>query len=172
LLLQKTYWEDHITKKTLINRGKLPMYHAENTHEAIVSMEVFQAVQEEMERRAAKHRKCTERKVYPFTSNIVCDTCGKHYRRKVTRTGPVWICGTFNLYGKSACPSKQIPEGTLEKAAADALGLDSFDPEVFHNKITAVRTEKTTHWYSYSRTAHKPLNGGKTAPGPKAGPRK
>ncbi len=142
LLLQKTYRENHITKKTLINRGELPMYHAENTHEAIVSMEVFQAVQEEMERRAAKHRKCTERKVYPFTAKIICGTCGKHYRRKVTRTGPVWICGTYNLYGKAACPSKQIPEGTLEKAAADALGLDSFDPDVFHDKITAVRAEE------------------------------
>ena len=27
LLLQKTYRENHITKKTLVNRGELPMYH-------------------------------------------------------------------------------------------------------------------------------------------------
>jgi DNA invertase Pin-like site-specific DNA recombinase len=139
LLLQTTFRENHITKKTLPNRGELPMYHAENTHEAIVSMEDYQA---EMARRSAKHNKtkCGPAK-YPFTSMIVCGICGKGYRRKVTRTGPVWICSTYNVYGKASCPSKQIPEGTLEKAAAEVLGLDAFDAKALHDKITAIRTE-------------------------------
>lgn len=142
LLLQTTFRENHITKKTLPNRGELPMYHAENTHEAIVSMKDYQAVQEEMARRSAKHNKTTRGPTkYPFTSLIVCGTCGKGYRRKVTRTGPVWICSTFNIYGKAACASKQIPEGTLEKAAAEVLGLDTFDSKVLHDKITAIRAE-------------------------------
>ena len=142
LLLQTTFRENHITKKTLPNRGELPMYHAENTHEAIISMEDYQAVQEEMARRSAKHNKtiCGPTK-YPFTALIVCGNCGKNYRRKVTRTGPVWICSTFNVYGKAACPSKQIPEGTLEKAAAEVLGLDAFDAKALHDKITAIRAE-------------------------------
>jgi len=142
LLLQTTFRENHITKKTLPNRGELPMYHAENTHEAIISMEDYQAVQAEMARRSAKHNKtkCGPVK-YPFTSMIVCGTCGKGYRRKVTRTGPVWICSTFNIYGKATCPSKQIPERTLEKATAEVLGLDEFDAEALHDKITAIRAE-------------------------------
>ncbi len=142
LLLQTTFRENHITKKTLPNCGELPMYHAENTHEAIVSMEDYQAVQAEMARRSAKHNKTAHGPVkYPFTKMIVCGTCGKGYRRKVTRTGPVWICSTFNVYGKAACPSKQIPEGTLEKAAAEVLGLDAFDAKALHDKITAIRAE-------------------------------
>ena len=142
LLLQTTFRENHITKKTLPNRGELPMYHAENTHEAIISMEDYQAVQAEMARRSAKHNKAAHGPVkYPFTSMIVCGTCGKGYRRKVTRTGPVWICSTFNIYGKAACPSKQIPERVLEKAAAEVLGLDEFDADALHDKITAIRTE-------------------------------
>ena len=142
LLLQKTFRENHITKKTLVNWGELPMYHAENTHEAIVSMEVFQAVQDEMARRSAKHNRTTHSPVkYPFTSMIVCGTCGKGYRRKVTRTGPVWICSTYNIYGKAACASKQIPEGTLERVAAEVLGLDAFDAKTLHDKITAIRAE-------------------------------
>lgn len=142
LLLQTTFRENHITKKTLPNRGELPMYHAENTHEAIVSMEDYQAVQAEMARRSAKHNKTAHGPVkYPFTSMIVCGTCGKGYRRKVTRTGPVWICSTFNIYGKAACPSKQISERVLEKAAAEVLGLDEFDADALHDKITAIRTE-------------------------------
>lgn len=142
LLLQTTFRENHITKKTLPNRGELPMYHAENTHEAIVSMEDYQAVQAEMARRSAKHNKTKRGPAkYPFTKMIVCGTCGKGYRRKVTRTGPVWICNTFNVYGKGTCASKQIPEGTLEKAAAEVLGLDAFDAKALHDKITTVRAE-------------------------------
>lgn len=36
LLLQTTFIEDHISKKSCINRGQLPMYHAEDSHEAII----------------------------------------------------------------------------------------------------------------------------------------
>lgn len=167
LLLQTTFRENHITKKTLPNRGELPMYHVENAHEAIVSMEDFQAVQDEIARRSAKHNRNARAPVqYPFTKRIVCGTCGGRYRRKITRTGPVWICSTFNVYGKSACPSKQIPEGTLERAAAEALGLDDFDADVLRSKITAIRakngndlvfyfrdgTERTVHWTDRSRS--------------------
>ena len=142
LLLQTTFRENHITKKKLPNRGELPMYHAENTHEAIISMEDYQAVRAEMAHRSAKHNKTTHGPIkYPFTSLIICGTCGKHYRRKVTRTGPVWICSTFNIYGKAACPSKQIPEKTLEKVTAEVLGLDKFDAEFLRDKITAIRAE-------------------------------
>lgn len=144
LLLQTTFREDHITKRRRANRGELPMYHAEDTHEVIISMEDFQAVQTEMARRSAKHNKitCGPAK-YPFTSLIVCGNCGKGYRRKITRTGPVWICSTYNVYGKSVCPSKQIPEGTLERAAAEVLGLDAFDADAFHDRIAAIRAENS-----------------------------
>lgn len=54
----------------------------------------------------------------PFTGLITCAICGKHYRRKTTATGPVWICSTYNSYGKSYCPSKAIPEEKLIQTAA------------------------------------------------------
>lgn len=141
LLLQKTYRENHITKKTLTNNGEMPRYHALNTHEPIVSMETFQAVQEETERRSKKHSKPMAKAEYPFTRMIVCAHCGKHYRRKVTHGGPVWICGTYNVYGKAACPSKQIPEPTLIALTAEVLGMAAFDANVLHDKITAIRAE-------------------------------
>ena len=51
LLLQKEYIEDPITKKRRKNKGELPQYFVENTHEAIIDMETFQYVQDEMARR-------------------------------------------------------------------------------------------------------------------------
>ena len=51
LLLQKEYIEDPITKKRRKNKGELPQYFVENNHEAIIDMETFQYVQDEMARR-------------------------------------------------------------------------------------------------------------------------
>lgn len=121
LLLQTTFRENHLTKRSLPNDGQLPKYHAKGTHEPIISMADFSAAQAEMEKRSAKHapkgKNCTAR--YPFSGMIVCGNCGKHYRRKVTASGPVWICSTFNQQGKAACLSKQIPEAELLTMTAD-----------------------------------------------------
>lgn len=139
LLLQKTYRENYLTKKTLINTGELPKYIATGTHEAIISEEDFNAVQAEIERRAAKYapaeKDCMKR--YPFSALIVCDNCGKNYRRKVTRSGTVWICSTFNTKGKLFCPSKQIPEKTLIAVTEELIG----NIETIHDNITAIRAK-------------------------------
>ena len=81
-------------------------------------------MQEEIATRAEKFTpKPPQKERYPYTGLIVCGKCGKHYRRKVTATGPVWICSTYNSKGKAACPSKQIPEPILMDLTADmALG--------------------------------------------------
>lgn len=51
LLFQKEYVVDPISKKSKINRRELPQYWVENTHEAIIPMETYQAVQAEKKRR-------------------------------------------------------------------------------------------------------------------------
>lgn len=120
LLLQKTYSENHITKRRCVNHGEMPQYHAESTHEPIISLDIFYAAQAERERRAKKYKcKQAPRKTYPFTGLLTCNNCGKHYRRKTTKAGIVWICSTFNALGKSQCASKQIPETTLMELAGE-----------------------------------------------------
>ena len=138
LLLQKTYSENHLTKCTRQNNGELPKYYIEDAHEAIIPQRQFNAVQEEIQRRAKKHyTPNATKKQYPFTGKLVCAGCGKHYRRKVTATGPTWICPTYNTQGKAACPSKRIPESTLILVAEEVVGsIDAFSGE-----ITEVRVE-------------------------------
>ena len=60
---------------------------------------------------------------------MVCEICGKNYRRKITATGPVWVCGTFNTKGKAYCASKQIPESTLQQVTAEVLETTVFEPD-------------------------------------------
>ena len=55
-LLQKTFTPDYLTKKTKKNDGQIPQYYVENSHPAIITAEVFDAVQTEMERRQGTKR--------------------------------------------------------------------------------------------------------------------
>ena len=139
LLLQQTYRENHLTKRTLQNNGELPKYHIADSHEPIIPLRQYNAVQEEIKRRADKHtHSCVKQNTYPFTGMVVCGGCGKHYRRKITKTGPVWICSTFNTMGKAYCPSKQIPENSLISITEEVLG----STDTLYDKITAIRAEK------------------------------
>ena len=133
LILQKTYRENHLTKRKMKNNGEKPQYHAVGTHEAIIDLATFEAVQEEIARRAEHYSgKKTTVATYPFTGLIVCANCGKHYKRKTTATGIVWICSTYNTHGKKACASKAIPESVLYELTADTPIGD----------LTAIRAEK------------------------------
>ena len=136
LLLQTKYRENHLTKKTLINHGELPQYHATDTHEPIIDMETFEAVKAEIARRAEKYTKPHKRNEYPFSRIMTCAICGKHYRRKTTPTGPVWICSTYNTSGKKACASKAIPEPTLIALA---------EKNAHRGQITAVTVAPENH---------------------------
>ncbi len=122
LLLQTTFREDAIMKVMKVNTGELPMYHVLGTHEPIISLEDFNRVQAELERRNEMYAPAYQPPVvYPFTSLITCAKCGKHYKRKARKYGPVWVCPTYNHKGKAACPSKQIPDSVLRKLTA---GMD------------------------------------------------
>lgn len=114
LLLQKTFQENHLTKKTIFNIGQRPMYHVEDSHEPIIDMETFVQVQEEIKRRAKIHHAEKQEIIrYDFTSLIECGICGKKFNRKCSHAGPVWICRTLKHEGKKSCASKQIPESIL-----------------------------------------------------------
>lgn len=153
LLLQTTFINNHIEKKKCINRGQLPMYHAEGTHEAIIPLAEFQATQAVREERAKKYSHVPAvRQTFPFTGRLHCQCCGKNYRRKTVSRGIVWICSTFNVQGKAYCPkSKQIPEETLMLVTAQVMGLRAFDAEAFTQQVKEVQMgENNTLTYIFN----------------------
>lgn len=156
LILQTKFRENHLTKRTLVNNGELPQYHAENTHEPIIDIGTYNSVQLEMKRRAEKYSGKPTHNTYPFTGLITCDNCGKHYRRKVTPTGAIWICSTYNTYGKSKCPSKAIPETTLTALVDEIGGIDKITAITAKNNNTLTFTLAsgetiTKQWQDRSR---------------------
>jgi DNA invertase Pin-like site-specific DNA recombinase len=128
MLLQKTYVIDHLSKRKKINRGELPQYFVEGSHEAIIPQETFDAVQREIARR---HRKYPSTKIAPgaspLTGLVRCGICGAAFQRKNGgATGykkQMWICSTFNGIGKQYCANQQIPEDILLAKAEEAGGF-------------------------------------------------
>ena len=168
LLLQKSFRNNHIEKKKTANRGDLPQYFAEDTHEPIIEKSMFLAVQKRLQERKERFTPTkTTAVVYPFTGRIQCQCCGKNYRRKTTPTGIVWCCATYNTRGKKYCPkSKQIPENTLISVCCEVLGLQEFDADIFENQINKILVpapnelifvfhdghEISAHWKDHSRS--------------------
>lgn len=168
LLLQKTYRENHITKRKMPNHGELPQYYVEEAHEGIIDKETFMRAQELL--KAKKEYFSPDKPTtvtYPFSGMIHCGCCGKFYRRKVQPYRITWICWTYNARGKKYCPtSKQIPEDILYEKVCEVLQLDEFDDEIFQTEIEDILVpeanvltfifmdghEQTVHWEDHSRS--------------------
>lgn len=134
LILQKTYRQNYISKKTLINRGEKDMYLVENNHEAIISRETFEKAKSI---RASKNGRCLSPKpAHPFTGLIVCGICGKAYKFQKTPYCNKYLCTTYNELGKKYCSSKAVPEETLKDEIAKLLGQSEFNEKKMRERIS------------------------------------
>ena len=128
----------------MINHGERRRYYIENSHEPIIDKETFTKVQQELARRAEKFPNTAQKaKEHPFTGLIRCGFCGKYFRRKITASGtkyakPVWICPTFNIYGKDVCSAQQIPEKILIEKTSEVLGTADWDRETLLSSISEI----------------------------------
>lgn len=154
MLLQKTYTSDYITKKTLKNRGERTQYLVEGSHEAIITREMYAAVQEELERRAKpcfKKLPQPDYRKYPFTGFIICGKCGGRFQRKLIHINsknekPVWLCNTFNTIGKDFCDAKQIPEDILMEKTLELLGCGMEElKHVLPQRVKEIRVPEKGH---------------------------
>ena len=162
LVLQKHFRENHLTKKAVRNKGELPMYRVENNHPAIIDMETFEKAQallaetyrerntgRHSTKKPLKHPKLKRTK-HPFAGKIICDICGKAYRRTVSRKGTAqeyisWNCATYSRQGKAACPAPPVPERTLLDISMDFTTAVVRDSETL--EITLPNgTETTIQW--------------------------
>ena len=91
-LLQKTFIKDCISKKAILNTGQLPKVLIQDNHEAIVSREMFDAVQLEIARRRAQDGRTRKSAPtgrgkfsgkYALSGLLFCAECGTAYRRVV-----------------------------------------------------------------------------------------
>ena len=157
VLMQKTFTQDCINKKAVKNTGQLPMYLIQNNHPAIVSREIYRAVQAEKTRRSAsaspsKKTSSTGRSCYAskfaLSERLVCGECGTLYRRCTwKRNGKarvVWRCVSRLDYGTKYChQSPTMDEEPLQRAIMAAINSVMDPKETICRQITEAAVEET-----------------------------
>lgn len=157
VLMQKTFIQDCISKKVVKNTGQLPMYLIQNNHTAIVSREVYQAVQAEKARRSATAspstktsstgRTCYASK-FALSERLVCGECGTLYRRctwkRNGKTRIVWRCVSRLDYGTKYChQSPTMDEEPLQRAIMATISSVMAPKEKINELITDAALEET-----------------------------
>jgi len=129
-LLQKTVTVDFLTKERVKNEGHAPQYYVENSHEAIISKEIYLQAQEELHRRnniytgADKNKRLYSSK-YALSTITFCGDCGDIYRRVYWnvhgRKEFVWRCVTRIEQGPEVCENRTVKEAELYDAVMTAI---------------------------------------------------
>ncbi|MCD8396264.1 MAG: recombinase family protein, partial [Lachnospiraceae bacterium] len=141
-LLQKTVTTDFLTKKRVVNKGIVPQYYVENSHEAIIPREIFMQVKEEMARRANISTGTGKRRVYSshyaLSSIVYCAHCGDLFRRiswnNRGKKSVVWRCVSRVMKKKSGieCPARTVREEDLQAVVVKAIN------DVFSGRDTII----------------------------------
>lgn len=143
-LLQKSYVNNHLEKKKVINHGELPMYYAEETHEGIIAPELYERVQSQLQQCAERYAKRNPATITPFTGFVKCGKCGKSYKRSGKEGRRFWNCSTFLSKGKAFCCQPQIPDTLLYELTADVIGKQDFTTDDLHSILKGIRADGKT----------------------------
>lgn len=130
-LIQKTFSQDFLTKKSIKNTGQLKQYYITDGHPAIIPRETFDMVQEERVRRK-KHNysgKCI------YGTKIKCGECGSWYGSKLWHSNQsyasvVYQCRRKYSKDKSICRTPTLREPDIQKMFIEA-----------YNKLASVKDE-------------------------------
>lgn len=143
LLLQKTYNENYLTKKTKINRGELDQFFVENDHEAIITRDEYYAALE-IRRKRVEYFKLDNFKVhtYPLAGFVKCGNCGKNYNHKRTRYTEKWSCVTYQNMGKAECDAKSVPDAELTRITLEVLNIKELDRDLIEDKLECIEVFK------------------------------
>ena len=133
-ILQKTYTVDYLTGRFKKNTGQVEQYHVKEDHDAIISKDIWEATQLEIQRRRAymdKHNLRTMGRYtdeQPFSNRVICGVCGHVFWRLTWArlNGPVkaWRCA--NLYegkGTGKCNNEVMRESALHAAFISAWNM-------------------------------------------------
>ena len=116
-MLQKYYTPNFLTKKRVQNHGEVPQYYVENNHEAIIDPNVFDRVQDILQKREFIGKYSG---ISIFSSKIVCGECGGWYGSKVWHSNDqyrkvVWQCNA-KFKGKTRCTTPHLTENEIKAA--------------------------------------------------------
>lgn len=121
LVLQKTYQDDNRVRHK--NEGQADQWYITDNHPAIVSPELWDEVQEILQRRSAELQRekvqpsspRNSHSVYPLSGKLFCPRCGAKLIHKWGRGElEYWVCRTNNKVGASTCKGIWFPASVAD----------------------------------------------------------
>ena len=108
---QKTFTTNNLPYRKIQNNGQLNKYCIQNTHEAIISIEIFEKAQKLIESR--KHKNIVSES--PFRGKLICANCGTKYKRKDSRNKIYWVCRKHDNLAE-LCMNKRVEEKFIKQS--------------------------------------------------------
>jgi site-specific DNA recombinase len=147
--LQKTYVEDYMTGKKMRNTGQRHSYYIRNSHPAIVSDEIFDKVQKEMNKRSRvvyKEDGTMESKGKRYNGKYIlgnileCGYCNSSYRRRTEIGKVVWRCGTRMENGRDKCgDSPTLNEEWVKEILVEVVCKNgSYDEAMVRDRVEKI----------------------------------
>ena len=127
LILQKTF-RDQFGSRSILNDGQMAKYIVENAHEAIVTPEYFQLVNQEKKRRA-RRRVSKHDALAKLQGKVYCEHCGldmvltletKFNQEKRVR----YYCRTRDAKGVETCLGRTVTEEQLFQAFGESINTE------------------------------------------------
>lgn len=111
-LLQKTYKAHFLDKRARKNNGEIPQYYVSGGHEAIISPDIFDLMQTEIEKRTNLYSGYKGK--IALNNKMICGLCANSYMKNNT----FWRCR--RLYDvQNHCPN--VKNDYIENQCAEAL---------------------------------------------------
>ncbi len=140
-LLQKTFTEDYLEQRVVKNTGQLPQYYVKNSHPAIISRDMWELVQVELERRRKIGARYSSSDI--FASKLICEDCGGFYGKKKWHSGTkyerfVYQCNNKFRKKKQSCQTPNLKEEDIKLKFINAYNLVMEDKERIINDLNEV----------------------------------
>ena len=139
IVLQQYFTIDPISKIKKLNKGELSKYYIENNHEPIISKEMFENTQKEMQRREVF---CQITYKSQSQSINIFRRCT---RRQKNGTRNYWACTTRKRGEGNPCHTGDLNDVIIKSQLCEVLGIEEYDPQVVDerlDRVDVIRKEK------------------------------
>ena len=141
-LWQKSFVPNILPLRQQRNKGELPKYYCENTHEAIISKEEFESVRALMKSRSNYYKPPNKHRKF-LSGKICCRQCGWKYKRRYKAGELRWTC---SRKGKDirVCHAPQLSDTEIREAFVRLFNiLKQNERTLIVETITQLQTLKT-----------------------------
>ena len=117
-LVQKEFTPAVLPFRKIKNHGQVPKYYISDSHQGIITPELFDNIQKLAEQRRACYQNHVD---HLFTHRIQCPDCHKHFRHIESNKQGYWTCPN-RVNGLSGCSAIRFSEKSIVQAALTMMG--------------------------------------------------